>query len=562
MCETHLRFHPMARLGTALLVLLLPGWAWAQLAVSPIIIETRAHPGGVKTFHVNISNTGKRPLDCTIRVSAMAVQPGGLPVEVKEAPRSCKDWIEVNPDRFTLKPEEGKRLICHVRVPKKTGGGYYAIVSCHGVPQEATPEERVARGVGAGIRFTHRGLVPVLLTVPAPRVRAVIEAARPIIRVGEGGRGYRLDLPVRNRGNIHCRMVGTVEVRSDADQLIDKFEMGAGRGFILPMHERLFRSKLRVNLPDGMYLAKIRLSAKGEAPMQNAFPFYIRDGEPTVAELTDELKAKLLKQSAGFTVSPAQRLVALRAGGQRMQTIELVNLTKQTLTVQAGLLEWYRGPDGRDTVSDAKPPHGRSGLEWVSLREKALELRPLSRRRLPVVVSLPKTATGERYVAVTFDREDVKLDASPIGRARRSSMLRLWAEGTGTQKAEATDFRATRKPNGAMEFAVRVRNVGDLSIAPETVFDVKSEDGKSVGEARPAAAAAAIQAGGEMLISAEWPRVLDPGQYSAELSLRYSPKAPPIMMRTQFVVPKPAPAATTTTAGTATTDKAGKELHR
>lgn len=540
--------------------------AFAQMAITPIIIETRAHAGGVRTFAVSISNTGKQPLECTVRVSAMAVLAGGLPVEVEEAPRSCKDWITVKPAKFTLKLKEGKRLVCQVRVPKKTGGGYYAIISCHGVPQETAGPEAVRPGVGAGIRFTHRVLVPVMLTVPAPRMRAIIEAAKPIINVDKGGRSYTLHLPVRNRGNIHMRMGGTVEVRSEADQLIKKFELAAGRGFILPAHERLFQSKLRVSLPDGAYLAKIRLEAKGAAPMQNAFGFYIKDGRPTVAELTEELKAALMKQSAGFTVTPVQMLVALPAGGNRTRAVELVNLTRKAIQLRASLVEWYRTPGGRDLASAGKPPHGRSGRDWVKLREKQITLRPRSRQRVPVIVSLPKTAEGEAYAAVTFDRADVQLDASPAGRARRSAMLRLWAQGTGTESAKVTAFEATRRPNGALVLTVRFKNTGSLSIGPEPRFSIEDSDGRTVGKPMPPATPPAVQAGGEGIVSAEWPRVLDPGTYTAQLSLRFSPKMPPITRRTEFVVFVPAEAATRPTtkpaATTATTRPSGKEADR
>lgn len=518
--------------------------ALAQMAVSPIIIETRAHPGGVRTFAVNITSTGKHPLECTVRVSAMAVHPGGLPVEVEEAPRSCKDWITVKPDKFTLKPKEGKRLVCQVRVPKEAGGGYYAIISCHGVPQDRAAPEAARRGLGAGIRFTHRALVPVMLTIPAPRMRAIIDAAKPVITADKGGRSYTLNLPVRNRGNIHTRMGGTVEVRSEAEQLIEKFELAAGRGFLLPMHERLFKSKLRVSLPDGVYLAKIRLEAKGAAPMLNAFGFYIKDARPTVAELTEELKAKLMKQSAGFTVTPSQMLVALRPGASRMQAFELVNLTRKAIELRVSLVEWYRTPDGRDLAATAKPLHGRSGREWITLRDKQVKLRPLSRQRVPVTVKLPKSAEGEAYAAVTFDRDDVQLDASPAGRARRGAMLRLWAEGTGTESANVTAFEATRKPNGTLVLSVRFKNTGSLSIRPDPRFSVEDVDGRTVGKPMPSTPPSAVQAGGEGIVTAEWPRVLDPGSYTAELTFRFSPKEPPIMSRTKFTVPQPAEATT------------------
>ncbi|MFC1636891.1 hypothetical protein ACFL5Z_18865, partial [Planctomycetota bacterium] len=422
-----------------------------QFTISPIIIELTGYAGGLRTFTFSIGNTGQEPLDCTIGTSAMAIVGGGLPAEVDDAPRSCKDWITVTPETFRLAPKQGIRLVCRVRVPKNTGGGYYALISCHGIPRGGTEERTADSGVGAGIRFSHRALVPVLLTIPAPQMQAVIDAAQPLISEAQRGSGYTFELPVRNRGNVHARMSGTVEIRSEAEQLVDRFDLEAGRGFILPGHERLFKNRGTVNLPDGVYLMRIRLEAQNSRrPMQNSFPFYVENSQPKVAELTDELRAKLQKQSAGFIVSPAEMLISLRPGGRRSQAVELINLTRDTIELKASLMEWYRGADGNDLVADSKVPHGRSGRDAVTLRQSEIQLRPLSRRRVPITIALTKEAAGERYVALTLDRTDVQLDASPAGRVRRSTMLRIYAEGTGQINGEITRLEAVRKPNGAV----------------------------------------------------------------------------------------------------------------
>lgn len=527
--------------------------AFGQLTVSPIIIELRAYPGGLRTFTFSIGNTGKEPLECTIRVSAMTVSGGGLPVEVEDAPRSCKDWITVEPDTFRLAPMEGKRLVCRVRPPRETAGGYYAIISCHGAPQRGGDERTAESGVGAAIKFSHRALVPVLLTIPAAQLRAIIEAGNAIITRGRGANGYTLEIPVRNRGNIHTRMGGTIQIHSEAGQLIDKFELAAGRGFILPQHERLFTGKVPMNLPDGVYVARARLEAEHSGqPMRNAFTFYISDGQPAVAEITDELRAKLEAQSVGFTVVPPQMLVALRPGARRSQAVELINLTKDTIPVRASLMEWHRKPDGQDLISNEKPSHGRSGKASMDLHQYEIELRPLSRRRIPVIVALPKEATGEEYAAVTFDRADVQPDALPGNRVRRSVLFRAYAQGTGTASADITHFEATRKPNGAIDLSVRFHNTGDVSIVPEATFKIADENGKSVGKIKPTLVPPFVQAGCEGVILSEWSRVLDAGNYTAELTFRAARNKPPVTKRTEFVVPKVSesqPKMTTTVGG-------------
>ncbi len=329
-----------------------------------------------------------------------------------------------------------------------------------------------------------------------------------------------------------------MEIRSDAKQLLERFELEAGRGFILPENERLFKSRGRMNLPDGLYTAKIRLDVdNSRRPMQNAFPFYVEDGQPVVAELTDEEREQLEQRTAGFAVSTPQVQVELPGGAKRVQGIELVNLTRNTLKVRASPMEWYRTADGQDMVSADVPPHGRSAREFLNLRQSEVQLRPLGRWRLPLMVELPAGATGERYAAVTFDRADVQLDASPRGLARRSATVSILARGTGTREAEVKEFEAKRMPNGALDFVVRFRNKGSVSIDPDATFNLADEDGNPIGKVSPAVRPMPVQAGGEGIVSAQWSRVLDPGRYTAQLTFRFDPNQPPIVQRTELVIP-------------------------
>ncbi len=512
--------------------------AFGQFTVSPTIIEVRAYPGGIRTFTVSIGNSGKETLDCEVRVSAMSLVEGGLPVEVDDAPRSCRDWITVEQTTFRLAPGDGIRLVCRVQPPRDAAGGYYAIISCYGTPTSRT-EESAAEGLAATVQFSHRALVPVLLTIPTAELKAIIEAGSPIITKREGTGGYKLKIPVRNQGNIHTRMNGTVRVQSEAGQLIDKFELSAGRGFILPQHERFFSGKVPMNLPDGIYVANIRLEAElSNRPMRNAFSFYIKDGLPSVQEISDELRAQLMAQSVGFTVVPPQMQVMLRPGSMRSQPVELINLTRETISLRAELMEWYRGPDGKDIVSDEQPPHKRSGKVLLNLKQQEFELSGLSRRRIPVVFSLPKEAAGDKYASVTFERTDVSSENSLKTRLQRSVLIRTYAQGTGTADADITQFEAVHKPNGVVDLCVRFSNTGDISITPEASFRITDKDGNSKGNLKPEALLSFVQAGSEGVIKAQWTRVLDAGDYIAELSFRIARNKVPLIKRTEFTVPK------------------------
>ena len=532
---------PRASLPSALFFLVLfvaGGVAYGQLSVSPTIVEPRAYPGGLSRFTVSVSNTGRDTLDCTVSVKALQVN-GGMPVAVDNAPRSCREWITSDASEFALRPRVGRRMVFQVRPGREAAGGYYAAVMVHGVPRHRDQgANENAEGTRAGVRFSYKVMTAVLLTVPAPRMEARIDAAQPIVRASEKGSGYSVVVPVRNQGNIHARMSGYVEIRSEAGQKLDRFELAAGRGFILPGDERLFRSKGQVNLPDGLYTARVRLTPeKFRRPMQKEFAFHVRDGEPDFSEVSDALQEKLRTRSAGFTVSPPELAVTARAGGQRMQAVQLTNLTKETIPVRAATLEWRRDARGTDLVQKAEPGHGRSGSGMITLRTKEFELRPMGRRRVPVTIALPPELEGERYAAICFERTDMQLDASPRSRARRSALLYLKARDTGRAQAEIAAFTTERLASGAVKLTARLKNTGSVSVEPQARFYIDDEHGDALDRVAPETRPASVQAGGESMVSALWDKVLAPGDYTARVSLRYDPNKPPLAARAKLTVP-------------------------
>lgn len=536
--------------------------ARANLAISPTIIRPRAFPGGIKQLTVGLSNRGHTVLHCTAEVYAMKVTGGGMPVAVDKAPRSCRDWIKITPEKFKLPAKTGRRVIVRINVPEKAAGGYYALISFLGKPEGADKEEGKKKGVRSTVRLSYRTMAAVLLTVPGPQLKAVIDSARPVIETDQKGGKYTVKVPVRNRGNIHGRLSGRIEVRSQAGQMVDRFELEAGRGFILPGQERVFKSTGEVKLPDGFYVARVTLRMeKFRRPMQKDFAFHVRDGEPSFAQISDELREKIRKQSAGFIVSPAARQIVIPPGGRRAQTAKLTNLTKEPITVLAKVCEWRRTAGGADHVLTDEPGHGRSGRELVTLRTEEVSIRGRGTRRVPVTVSFPRDGAGERYAAVLFDRKDIQLDAAPAVRARRSVLLRIAGQRTGKPDAKVETFTAERQPNGAVKLAATVANVGNRSITPEVRFSVRTADGAQVGRVQPSSGGGFILAGAKGRIGGTWDKILNPGEYAAEATIRYAGDRPAITGRAKFRVPergetdtKPADAATNSAADTNKTE--------
>ncbi|NIA15248.1 MAG: hypothetical protein GWP08_14355 [Nitrospiraceae bacterium] len=512
--------------------------AFGQISVTPIIVDQLTiHPGGLKTISVVVGSTSKDTQVCTVSVHGMEVMEEGLPVAVDDAPRSCRDWISVNPSSFILAPGQGKRVVCQIRVPPKTMGGYYAILSISATGQRKEEANRGAR-LKAGIYFSYRNLVPVLLVVPGSRMQAIIQGGMPTLVKSERGSGYTIEFPLRNSGNTHARVTGQARILSESGQLVEEFEVTSGRGLLLPEHQRLFKSKSQVNLADGIYRADMRLTLDHSSrPMEKSFNFYVDQGHALVAEISDDLRAKLSRQSAGFVVTPSRITVAARPGGRRTEAAQLLNLTDEVLHVTVAAAEWYRTSSSKDLVAFEEPPHGHSGSSILSCVNRVIELAPKSRQRIPMVVEVPRGATGERYAALCFDRADIELDQSPEARARRSTMVRIRAEGTGEFAAETVSFDAKRNPKGAFDLTVLFRNTGNIGFTPEISFAIRDAEGGTVDKVRGPEQPPFVQAGGEGMVSREWTKVVEPGEYVAEATLRYDPDKPALTARAPFTVP-------------------------
>ena len=126
-------------------------------------------------------------------------------------------------------------------------------------------------------------------------------------------------------------------------------------------------------------------------------------------------------------------------------------------------------------------------------------------------------------------------------------MVSVRAQGTGQAKAEITSFEVTRNAKGAFDLVARFHNTGNASFVPQVTFTIRDETNAIVGKIRAPDLPPFVQAGGEGMVSDEWSRVLESGEYTVELTLRFDPDEPLLVRRAQFTVPAPdaAPVATT-----------------
>ena len=513
----------------------LPQNVQAQLSISPVVAEVTVRPGGQETFGIGITNSGSKALNITVSFSPMEVSPAGLPLVAENAERGCNSWITGTLMSLALKPKENRVLRFAVRAPREACGGYYALIVCNAVPQkDSSPGPRTR----ANMTFSYRNLVPVMVVVPGGGIRAEFVGGTPSMVRNPEGTGYLMKVPIRNQGNIHARLAGKVEIRTEDGQVVETANLSAGRGYVLPAHERTFENKTALSLPDGSYLARVVIQVGDSTrPMFSVFPFYVSKGNALFTPLNDEIRARLQVQSAGFMISPQTLQMDLRQGERRMQTVLLANLTPQPIPLRVRVMEWVRTAVGDDLVTSSPLVVGRSGLGTLIPRQSEIVIPAKGKSRFVYNLQMPPGAKGEYYAALTFDRSDRQLDSSPKEQARRSVLVRSQAKGTGTRAVAITRFEAVRKPNGAMSFDLAIKNTGDVGISPEVNIRVLDKTGGEVG--RPEAenpSSIFIQAGGEGARAYQFNRILDPGEYVAQVSVLSGANERPVDQRAPFSV--------------------------
>lgn len=526
------------RFTLILLLMAFSGRADAALSVSPSILEAEAFPGATKRLSFAIQNSLADPIRCSVSFLSMRVTGDGLPTPVEDAPRSCRDWLTLKEPSFELGPRAGRQVFIDLKCPRETTGGYYALISCDAEETGVSPSDEITQdGLRASVKFRHRNYIVIMLTVRGGLLEAIAEPGAPLFSMNEDGRSLNMGVPLRNRGNIHTRVVGNVEVLSIEGQPLGEQPLSAGRGFLLPMHERLLQTQSPLNLTDGEYIASITLQDLGrQTPMKARFPFNLRNGIPELVSSDDSTSQKEeVFPPPGFVISPPITEIELRPGAAKRIPLEIVNLTRETLPIRTEMLHWERTPDGQDFVLRSQAAHGHSAIPSLSISPDTFELPPLGKRRVLLTASTNSPLEGEQYAAVTGFRQDVKLDDSPMALSRRSTLVRLTSPTPVSAMVRVDGLSSPKLESKGYIFEATVSNTGLVGATLDVSLEVKDSQGSAIDKLTvPEIRNTLVQAGGKRLIRFLWTRILTPGDYESELLLRYDPNLPALTHKSRF----------------------------
>ena len=235
-----------------LLVLHSPAQAGITISVTPSFLEFAVDPGANFDEVITVSNEGSDSTGIIVEVSATIEGRPDI---------SSTDWIQVEPDQFTLGPfkargdpgpENIQKVKISVNVPNDAQpGGRYATIFFRTVPVSFSSGREI--GFFGGSAFGAEIGVRTLLTVRGEGLNLEAQLSRLVpVALGPGRIGFRAE--VTNRGNVHIAITGHAELYDQAGNPIGDFKLLETTA-ILPGETKSFNLRGFQEVPPGIYRA-------------------------------------------------------------------------------------------------------------------------------------------------------------------------------------------------------------------------------------------------------------------------------------------------------------------
>lgn len=211
-----------------------------NLTISPLPINLTTDPGKPVTTPIRIQNTGN--LAVPLKVSVMKFTADGSNGEAKlEDPKPQDEfvkWVTFSKSHFVAEPNVFNTVDVTVKPPKSAAFGYYyAIVfSQDSTGQPLVPNQNRVNGAVASL---------VLLNVQAPGEKRQLD----VVSFKSQKKLYqylpaKLDITVRNTGNIHVVPAGNVFVsKAGSKEFIGTLSVNEDQGNVLPRSQRVFTAE-------------------------------------------------------------------------------------------------------------------------------------------------------------------------------------------------------------------------------------------------------------------------------------------------------------------------------
>ncbi|MBN1466944.1 hypothetical protein JXA02_14415 [candidate division KSB1 bacterium] len=511
------------------------------LRMTPPIVELLTTPSSTQSFYVTLSNDGESAVDCRMEIKSMALTELGMPVPVDSADRSSAAWVTIlGESSFQLQPTETKPIQFTIRPPLRIEpGGYYCMISARATnPQQVIGDATQAR---AAIRIQYQMTSVVMLIVKGPNVQAKIQPEAPMIYGGnragaEADRNWYVQVPVRNDGNLHIALEGDVQIRSEAGQLVRQQGLIAGRGYLMPGQRRLFKAEGKGPLPDGVYVADVRI---GRFDVQQAaterIPFYILRGQVYPGR-PDNAESQTLEETAqGFILDKMNLRIEAAAGGRRTQMVQIINVTDREYVVQSSVLPWDQDANG-DVTFPKQTKHGKDLAGQVTVTPASFTLKPKGKMNVKILFNIAKASQGEYFGCILFQRQGTQLSEFAPLLMSQSVLASVKVNKTESPDAKFEQFVAKPIKDKGMTLQTSIKNTGNIMIYPQGRISIFDAENVRISDPIAFGQESFILPNNERMFTIEWNRILPPGRYRAEVTLEYDINVNPLKEEFRFTL--------------------------
>jgi len=492
----------------------LSGRAAADITVNPSIIQPVIRAGRYADFSISVANDAQVPRQFRVTVANMTAAPEGFPISAPaDDPRGCADWISVEPTQFSLTPNSTQMVSCRLRAPRGAAGGYYALITV----ESPAPKLQLANRSGAVILSRAFGTA-ILAVVPgrdiSPKLRpagAQLEIVQ--ARAGDTG-GWALTARVRNEGNVHAKVAGSLDLRDGTGRMIARTPLDGGMGTVLPSAVREYAARQSGTLSNGVYVATVRFSVPGtKIGAASTQAFSVADGAVEALSPGEDLRAMMESLAPAVQMSPEEIALSGAGGSRKSSVLRLSNISRQSIDLRLLVSEWQLSVDGDDAFPDASPEHGRSAAAWLTLVPDSLSLSTGGRAGVRLTVAVPPgTPDGDYFACVR-----ARAAQAPEGVFYPSyATIRVSVGRSAAASCEIKHIGVSRPNSHEASVEVSLANSGPRAIYPIVTISIADIEGKTVLPATRLAAGEYLVLPGQMRrFSAPLETVLRPGRHVA-----------------------------------------------
>ncbi|MCX6600831.1 MAG: hypothetical protein NT025_04640 [bacterium] len=512
-----------------------------QVSIIPLIQEISVNPGGKTQFDLRIGNRSEQTMAFSMHGSNLDISQEGIPSPLAEQTDwSCAEWITFTPSDFELQTDSVQTVQGLISAPVGVVGGHYAFITCQYrisaeptgfVPgKEARAQIEFGRAVSSTLLVTVRSSKNDVQLRPDSLLLVSGQGERPALTLDRSAAGgpnvWQVTVPVTNTGNLHTVATGQVSIWTEDLRLVERADLLAGKGFVLPRKSRLFKAQGTRPLDDGTYMVRVALRSREGKFTGGSFPFYIVQGTPTSDVPTETIRDIMEAFTPKFGLSKNLLDFAVTPNARRTGGIRLTNYSQDTLSIIARPVTWTMDDIGKVVLEPDPSQLINPCVSWLDVSPNPIVILPKSGAMAKVTVAAPEEVEGEYYAAIVFETGEMRKDLPAELQLGRTALIMV-ASATGLVRKATIEVTAYKPISPLMRtFTINVVNAGNVHCFASGKLTILDKNWKAVLEPITFGGPQDyLLPGKSYTYVAPCAGALERGRYSAVVEVEYSEEA-------------------------------------